>query len=208
MLSFRRQDTYSFAMSHYKEVTTKYLKRKEQSFSCPMVNFTDAECGEFDFDGGGYRREFYSEFFHRCACDKDLFIGRPRRLVPNFNNERIHDFVAVGIAIVESILNGDCGFPYLHPAVFQVLIGNHDYHTYITVEDIPDPSIAHLVQEVNMLNRLYIFFVFERISAGVLNKLLARGTQSLSSPELASTIYGIRFLHLKSRHMTILKQHE
>jgi hypothetical protein len=78
-----------------------------------------------------------------------MFVGTGRRKLPSNDMNMVQNgfFEALGRAIVASILNGDCGFPYLAPIVFYYLI-DEDITPYLSTEDIPDPDIKELVKAV------------------------------------------------------------
>lgn len=149
-----KSQMFIIAMSHYKNKIGEF---RRGSFSCRheslMIVFDDSR--EFDYDGGGYRREFYSNFFRTAIRDRGLFVGDYPRLVPNFTNDRLDDLTAVGIGIVESILNFDCGFPYLNPGLYHFMVDHEDFEQYLMVEDIPNPAVKHLVQQVILSNIIH-----------------------------------------------------
>lgn len=143
-MKVQRSDMYTTAMSHYKgkvgEIRRKSVSIRHESL---MIIFDDS--GRFDYDGGGYRREFYSTFFQKAIRDRGLFVGNYPRLVPNFAHDRLDDLTALGIGIVEAILNFDCGFPYLHPGLYHFMMDHEDFEHYLMVDDIPNPAVKHLV---------------------------------------------------------------
>jgi len=59
------------------------------------------------------------------------------------------DFQALGRAIVTSILNGDCGFPYLSLIVYKYLIGE-DISPFLSLDAVPDLDIKHLIKQVGI----------------------------------------------------------
>lgn len=146
-MKVQRSDMYTTAMSHYKgkvgEIRRKSVSIRHESL---MIIFDDS--GQFDYDGGGYRREFYSTFFQKAIRDRGLFVGNYPRLLPNFTQDRLDDLTAVGIGIVEAILNFDCGFPYLHPGLYHFMMDHDDFEHYLMVDDIPNPAVKHLVNLV------------------------------------------------------------
>ena len=75
--------------------------------------------------------------------------GEGRKKVPSNDMGYIQCgyFSALGRAIVASILNGDCGFPYLAPCVFFYLIGQ-DCSSHLHLKDVPDLDIKFLCQQV------------------------------------------------------------
>ncbi|XP_069131982.1 uncharacterized protein [Argopecten irradians] len=129
-------------MGHYK----KKFAKPEQLHETPMVIFK----GEDDLDANAPRREFYSMFFQCCLTEETMWIGQGRRLVPTNDITKTKDkqFSALGVAIVEAIVNGDCGFPYLHEALYHFIIGDDNFEDYLRVDDIPDPDILNFTQKL------------------------------------------------------------
>ena len=91
-----------------------------------------------------------------------MFVGVGRRKLPSNDMNMVQNgyFEALGRAIVASILNGDCGFPYLAPVVFYYLV-DEDPTPHLSVHDIPDLDIKALVEKVNLnlhCNTIYSSF--------------------------------------------------
>ncbi|XP_062575437.1 uncharacterized protein LOC134237349 [Saccostrea cucullata] len=143
----QKSDMFTTAMSHYKGKASE-IRRKSATIRHEVLMIVFDDSREYDYDGGGFRREFYSTFFLQAIRDRGLFIGNFPRLVPNFSQDRLDDLTAVGIGIVEAILNFDCGFPYLNPGLFHFMVEHDDYEQYLTVEDIPNPEVKYLVDQL------------------------------------------------------------
>ncbi|XP_021351374.1 uncharacterized protein LOC110449089 [Mizuhopecten yessoensis] len=137
-----RPQLFTIAICHYKN---KFLK-PEQVHESPWILFKN----EDPYDGNALRREFYSMFFHSCLFEERLWVGVGRRLVPSneINKTSEKQLSALGVAIVEAIVNGDCGFPYLNEALYHFIIGDNEYEKYLRMEDIPDPDILHFTQQL------------------------------------------------------------
>ncbi|XP_060068275.1 uncharacterized protein LOC132548427 [Ylistrum balloti] len=129
-------------MDHYRVKISK----PEQIHETLMVIFKD----EDPLDGNAPRREFYSVFFQCCLFNERMLVGPGRRLVPS--NEitvtQNNQLAALGVAIVEAIVNGDCGFPYLNEALYHYIIGDKEYEKYLRMEDIPDHDILYFTQQL------------------------------------------------------------
>ena len=112
----------------------------------------------------GLRREFYNLFFKKCLSHRDLFVGSPRKRFPSNDMVMIKNgcFEALGRAIVASILNGDCGFPYLAQAVFYYLI-DEDYTPYLNLDDIPDENIKYFGKKVGTSGSVFIIQFYVHI---------------------------------------------
>ncbi|XP_022301112.1 uncharacterized protein LOC111109321 [Crassostrea virginica] len=146
-LKVQRSDMYAAAMSHYKGRVSN-VRRGSGSIRHESLMILFDDCGVHNYDGGGFRREFHSAFFQTALRDTGLFVGNYPRLVPNYTQDRLDDLTALGIGIVEAILNFDCGFPYLNPGLYYFMAGNEDFEQYLLVDDIPNPAVKHVVNQL------------------------------------------------------------
>ncbi|XP_033751248.1 uncharacterized protein LOC117335396 [Pecten maximus] len=130
-------------MNHY---SNKFSK-PEQIHETPMIIFKN----EDSFDANAPRREFYSLFFQSCLFEERLWVGQGRRLVPSNDITMTRDkqLSALGVAIVEAIVNGDCGFPYLNEALYHFIIGDNEYENYLRIDDIPDQDVLYFTQQLS-----------------------------------------------------------
>ncbi|KAK3607154.1 hypothetical protein CHS0354_005283 [Potamilus streckersoni] len=130
------------------ETAITFYKKSSKVHQQLMITFQSNQVDEIGLDGSGLRREFYSLFFKE-ALKLELFVGHGRRRIPSNSMDFVNTgtFEALGRAIVSSILNGDCGFPYLAPCVFYYLTGV-EFISHLKVEDVPDPGIQSLIKEI------------------------------------------------------------
>lgn len=158
-LKVQRSDMYAAAMSHYKGRVSN-VRRGSGSIRHESLMILFDDCGVHNYDGGGFRREFHSAFFQTALRDTGLFVGNYPRLVPNYTQDRLDDLTALGIGIVEAILNFDCGFPYLNPGLYYFMAGNEDFEQYLLIDDIPNPAVKYVVNQVlyvqNIILHMYI----------------------------------------------------
>jgi len=138
------------AIKHYRD---KFNKKTKLHAKPTIVFITDGKKEDY---GEGPRREFYSQFFQKCICDQRMFVGSGRRMVPSNDVSKGNDlqFSALGVAIVEAILNGESGFPYLNEALYHFIIGDENYEQYLRIDELPDKDIEQLIEQV------FITFVF------------------------------------------------
>ncbi|WAR24379.1 hypothetical protein MAR_038048 [Mya arenaria] len=130
----------------FQQVIDFYKKCNPKQHVQVIVRFVNEQA----LDGAGVRRELYYTFFEECLGERrHMFVGEGRHKFPsnemNFVNKGY--FEALGRAIVASVLNGDCGFPYLSPIVYKYLVGE-DYTDLLTLDAVPDPSIKALVKDL------------------------------------------------------------
>lgn len=137
----------------YEEATGRFVgkvKQLDDSGSLmhekPVIEFKDTD--ELDVDGSGFRREYYAVYFRKCITN--MFEGNGRRMLPRKDCTKKDELRALGIAIVECILNGDCGFPYLHPAVYKTIIGcdSDEVDRYLSIDDIPDGEVRMITEQI------------------------------------------------------------
>lgn len=113
----------------------------------PVIDFGDTDL--LDVDGSGFRREYYSVYFRQCLSR--LFEGNGRQMVPKKDITIKDELKALGIAIVECILNEDCGFPYLHVAIYKTIVGcsPEEIEIHLNISDLPDSQVKMVVQQVS-----------------------------------------------------------
>lgn len=113
----------------------------------PVITFNDTDI--LDVDGSGFRREYYSVYFRKCIAN--LFEGQGRQMLPKKDCTKKDELKALGIAIVECVLNGDCGFPYLHRGIYKAIIGcdSDEIDPHCNLNDIPDGEVRMVVQQVS-----------------------------------------------------------
>ncbi|XP_063401033.1 uncharacterized protein LOC134685308 isoform X1 [Mytilus trossulus] len=113
----------------------------------PVITFNDTDI--LDVDGSGFRREYYSVYFRKCIAN--LFEGQGRQMLPKKDCTKKDELKALGIAIVECVLNGDCGFPYLHRGIYKAIIGctSDEIDQHCNLNDIPDGEVRMIVQQLN-----------------------------------------------------------
>ncbi|KAL4236020.1 hypothetical protein ACF0H5_004407 [Mactra antiquata] len=135
----------------FKQAISFYKSDKKNCHTQLMITFEKGGIEEEGLDGSGLRREFYCSFFREClySTKNVMFVGSRRRMLPSNDMSMVQNgfFEALGKAIVASILNGDCGFPYLAPVVFYYLI-DEDVTTHLTLEDVPDMDIKYLIDSL------------------------------------------------------------
>lgn len=87
-------------------------------------------------------------FFQECI--KKLFEGSARNKLPKHDLSKKEEFTALGIAIVEAILNGDCGFPYLNRAIYMMIINKSqdEIEQSLNINDIPVGDVSCIVNEI------------------------------------------------------------
>ncbi|KAH3775622.1 E3 ubiquitin-protein ligase etc-1-like [Dreissena polymorpha] len=114
-----------------------------------MVTFKTGGVKEDGIDGSGLRREFYHSFFKVCLTKKTMFVGDGRRKFPSNDVNLVQNgyFAAIGRAIVASVMNGDCGFPYLSPIVFKYMVGE-DTQEDEQLDAVPDLDIKDLCKHL------------------------------------------------------------
>lgn len=146
----------------YEEATGRFVgkvKQLDDSGSLmhekPVIEFKDTD--ELDVDGSGFRREYYAVYFRKCITN--MFEGNGRRMLPRKDCTKKDELRALGIAIVECILNGDCGFPYLHPAVYKTIIGcdSDEVDRYLSIDDIPDGEVRMITEQVFIIFCCHIY---------------------------------------------------
>lgn len=138
----------------YEDATRRYLGKVKQLGSIsnpihetPVIEFTDAD--KLDVDGSGFRREYYSVYFRECIAN--MFEGNGRQMIPRKDCTKKDELKALGIAIVECILNGDCGFPYLNTAVYKKIIGcdSDTIDKNLRNTDIPDGEVRIIAEQIS-----------------------------------------------------------
>lgn len=143
---------YETGLSYYKDKIAKSRDPKKQVLEKLVIVFTSNGTPEAAIDADGLRREFYSEFFkHAISGQHSIFEGNGRRLLPKNDANIISDkrFHIYGVAIVESILNGDCGFPYLHPAIYHYIFGRRNYEQYLSNDDVQDQHVKQRILKIS-----------------------------------------------------------
>ncbi|XP_052065694.1 uncharacterized protein LOC127705419 isoform X2 [Mytilus californianus] len=141
----------------YEEATGRFVGKVKQlaKISSPMhekpvITFNDTDV--LDVDGSGFRREYYSVYFRKCIAN--LFEGQGRQMLPKKDCTKKDELKALGIAIVECVLNGDCGFPYLHRGIYKAIIGcdSDEIDQHCNLKDIPNGEVQMVVQQINDAN--------------------------------------------------------
>ena len=143
-----RENIFEIAMKHYRSK----FKNEKQVFETPIINFRHGGIIEREGYGPGVTKDFYSQFFQKSLFENRMFVGEGRCLVPS--NEQTHSdrehFASLGVAIVESILNNDCGFPYLSQTIFNYLM-DIEFESHMCVEELPPGDVKALVELVRSI---------------------------------------------------------
>ena len=145
-----KKKIYEHAMARYIGKIRPMRTGMKPTHECPVITFTGEDENEFDVDGSGFRRQYYSIFFQECL--RRLFEGSGRNQLPKHDLTKKDEFTALGIAIVEAILNGDCGFPYLNNAVFMSILGKSDdeIEQSLNITDIPLGDVWNTVKKASI----------------------------------------------------------
>lgn len=148
VMEVKKEDIFHHAMSRYKRMIRNMRDKGKVLHVNPVINFTEIDKELYEFDGGGIRRQYYSIFFQECL--KRFFEGSERNKLPKHGNRHEDTFVGLGIAIVESILNEDCGFPYLNKTVFMEILSkdNEEIDMSLDIHDIPVGPVLDIVKKV------------------------------------------------------------
>ncbi|XP_063401031.1 uncharacterized protein LOC134685306 [Mytilus trossulus] len=147
-MEVEKKKIYEHAMARYIGKIRSMRTGMKPTHECPVITFIGEDENEFDVDGSGFRRQYYSIFFQECL--RRLFEGSGRNQLPKHDLTKKEEFTALGIAIVEAILNGDCGFPYMNNAVFMLILGKSDdeIDQTLIITDIPLGDVWNTVKKI------------------------------------------------------------
>lgn len=142
-----RDKIYEHAMARYTGKIRNLRTGIKPTHELPTIHFTGNE--DLDYDGNGFRRQYYSVFFQECL--KRHFEGSGRNKLPTHDFSKKEEFMALGIAIVEAILNGDCGFPYLNKAIFLTILDKcqDEVEMNLNVSDLPMGEVWNTAKKVS-----------------------------------------------------------
>lgn len=145
-----KDQVYKHAMARYIGKIKSLGSAMPPTHECPVITFTGSDDDPLDVDGSGFRRQYYTIFFQECL--KRLFEGSGRNKLPIHDLGRKNELTALGIAIVEAILNGDCGFPYLNKAVFMLICdkSQDEVEQSLNINDIAIGAVRSIAIQVSL----------------------------------------------------------
>jgi hypothetical protein len=148
-MEVKKDQIYEHAMARYIAKIKSLRSGMLPTHECPVITFTGSDYDPLDVDGSGFRRQYYTIFFQECL--KRLFESSGRNKLPIHDISKKEELTALGIAIVEAILNGDCGFPYLNKAVFMMICdkSQDEVEQNLNINDIAIGAVRSIVSQVS-----------------------------------------------------------